>query len=215
MARVKNVIEAKNLCKVFKGKTILDHLSFTWDAGAYCLYGKNGRGKSTLLRILAGAERDFSGSLHILGNDSVRNPETANLMRSFLPDHPSFYPKGTTRDLLSFVASVRKIRPSKEDPFDLGELLSKPLDQQSLGQRKRSFFGAVLLPSVPLWILDEPTNGLDSHYQTIFFDHVQSHTRSGGTVVIATHDSAVASTLSAKSLRLFPESHLKPVTDLQ
>lgn len=216
----KNVIEAAGLCKAFKSREMISRLSFSWGPGAYCLYGKNGRGKSTLLRILSGAERDFSGSLQILGKNAAQHPETINRQRSFLPDHPSFYPRATTHDLLSFVAGVRKLKPSKllnpkDDPFHLSELISKPLEQQSLGQRKRSFFGAVLLEQVPLWILDEPTNGLDTNYQSIFFETVRSHLARGGTVVIATHDTQIAQELKATSLRLFPESHLLPVQELK
>jgi ABC-type multidrug transport system ATPase subunit len=213
-------IEANDLRKVFRSRVILDGLSFSWNPGTYCLYGMNGRGKSTLLRILAGADRKFEGSLRVLGRDAVRAPEYTNQLRSFLCDDPVFYPKTTTLDLLSFVASVRKLDIRKVlaegcEKFGLNELLSKPLEQQSLGQRKRSFFGAALLNQVPVWILDEPTNGLDTQYQSAFLEHVKSHVAAGGTAIIASHDRNLSISLNARSLYLYPESPDQPVNRLQ
>ena len=137
-----------------------------------------------------------------------------------MPDHPVFYPKTTPLDLLSFVGSVRKLDlqglvDEGNNKFGLQELLTKPIETLSLGQRKRSFFAATLLKQVPIWILDEPTNGLDIHYQSVFFDHVSSHVQSGGTVIIATHDQEISNTLKAKKYHLYPESLTQPVSELK
>ena len=210
-------IEGNTIGKAFNGKDIFKNLSFAIDPGVTCLFGKNGRGKSTLLRILGGPERDFSGGLNIMGQDAVRKPEEANQQRSFLPDSPVFYPKATTLDLLSFVSTIRKLDLHKvlshsHEKFGLDELISKPLESQSLGQRKRSFFSVTLLSHIPVWILDEPTNGLDDQYQSVFFDEVRAHSARGGTILIATHDTTLPDKVTGSSFHLFQERLGAPVS---
>jgi ABC-type multidrug transport system ATPase subunit len=213
-------ISGIGLGKSFGKKVIFENLSFSFLPGAYCIYGANGRGKSTLLRILSGAERSFQGELKVCQVQAHQDFETANQYRSYLPDQPQFYPHATTRDLLSFVASVRQLEFESVmsevfGSFELDSLLNHALDRQSLGQRKRSFLSATLLSKIPIWILDEPTNGLDAQFCAAFYEKVKKHVANQGTVIIATHDPELAKQLQAKSLHLFPYESSSPFSELR
>ena len=231
-------IQAQALTKSFDKKVVFQELNFEMPPGAYCIFGSNGRGKSTLLRVLAGSDRDFSGDLKLISVllsakdlrktmgdevsagvsiDAKNDPELANRLRSYTPDTPAFYPQVRTHEFLAFIKNIRKGADFAAgiDSFRLDELMHQTLESQSLGQRKRSFFVGTLLPSIPVWILDEPTNGLDSFFQKCFFDWVRAHIERKGTVIIATHDPKVADELKAQRLKLYSHSEEAPVRELQ
>lgn len=78
------------------------------------------------------------------------------------------------------------------------ELLNKAIETLSLGQRKRVFLAGTLLPEVPVWILDEPTNGLDPDHREAFIRFMNEF-RVDKTVLIASHDPMLAKDLSVSS----------------
>lgn len=149
-----------------RGRMIFDGLGLDLGPGVYALRGENGIGKSTLLRLLAGAQPIEAGHVRIDGIDLVRAPEEARRRLSYVPDDSPVYPFMTGEDLLRFVASARRVAIGPEihamiGMFALERHLRARFDAMSLGTRRKMLLCAAWIGTPPVLLLDEPSNGLD------------------------------------------------------
>lgn len=142
--------------------------------GIIHLAGPNGIGKSSLIRILAGLLRPFAGTVERTGGLALSDERLA------LDGHQ---PLGKALDFWQRVDGEK----SAQADFGLADLLDVPVRYLSTGQRKRAALARVAASGAPLWLLDEPLNGLDTHWSCTAQAAIQSHCRKGGAVVIASH----------------------------
>ena len=133
--------------------------------------GTNGIGKSTLLRLLAGAQPADAGRVWIDGIDLMQAPEDAKRRLSYLPDESPIYPFMTGEELLHFVAAVKRTRIDATADgliraFDLARHPRTRVDAGSLGARKKLMLCAAWIgaPRVPL--LDGPATVWTSRHAT-------------------------------------------------
>lgn len=138
------------------------------------LAGPNGIGKSSLIRIVAGLLRPFKGSV---GRDGAI---------ALLDDRPALDEYSTLGEALDFWAKVDGNR-ANTGTFGLGDLLDVPVRFLSTGQRKRSALARMAGQGAPIWLLDEPLNGLDKVAVAIAEEMVADHCKAGGIAVIASH----------------------------
>lgn len=141
--------------------------------------GVNGIGKSSLLRILAGLLRPFAGEVERQGAVGLIDERTAL--------DPSL-PLGRA---LTFWQ--RLDRPAEDATARLGlsDLLDVPVRYLSTGQRKRASLARLIGQGAPIWLLDEPLNGLDTHAVNLAGTLAAEHCASGGICVIASHQSFI------------------------
>jgi heme exporter protein A len=147
--------------------------------GALLLRGANGAGKSTLLRTLAGLLPPLAGQ--------VEGLEGARL--AFLGHADGLKPALSVRESVDFAARLAG-RAAPEDvlaAYGLEELSDLPTRMLSAGQRRRTALATVLAAQATLWLLDEPTTGLDDASVARFERAVARHRAQGGMVVAATH----------------------------
>jgi heme exporter protein A len=186
----------------FRGeRLVFRDLDFTVNPGAaLVLTGPNGSGKSTLLRLLAGLVPAAAGRLLWQDQDALTDlPEHA--MRLCYVGHLDAVKPGlTVMENLRFAARLGR-RPVIEALTAMGltELGELPARMLSAGQKRRLALARLVLKDAPLWLLDEPTTGLDAAAVDRFGALLAAHLRSGGLVVAATH---VPLPLSAAELRL-------------
>lgn len=148
--------------------------------GALLLLGANGSGKSTLLRVLAGLKRPDAGVVLWDGAD---------------PDSPAAYlghgeavkPGLTAAENLRFAAHAGGSITDALAAMGLSPLADLPARMLSAGQRRRLALARLLLSPAPLWLLDEPSVGLDDASVARLGDVLQAHRERGGVVVTATH----------------------------
>jgi energy-coupling factor transporter ATP-binding protein EcfA2 len=178
------------------GDAVLHDLDLAAGPGeVVVLSGANGSGKTTLLRIIAGLLPPLHGSVS-------RSPGRV----AYLPQNPAaLLFRATVRDEVRW--TLRRSR-SPEPPEDvlhslgLGPLAGRFPGDLSSGERQRAALAAVLAGSPPLALLDEPTRGMDAPSRAALVAAVGRIRARGGSVVLATHDSALAAEVATRVIRL-------------
>jgi heme exporter protein A len=144
--------------------------------GAAILTGPNGIGKSSLMRIAAGLLRPAAGAVERGGGIALADEAAA------LDD------RLTLRKALGFWAGLDGATAEAGlEPLGLGPLADVPVRMLSAGQRKRAMLARVAASGAPLWLLDEPANGLDSEGQERLAALMAAHRSRGGAVLAASH----------------------------
>jgi heme exporter protein A len=136
--------------------------------------GPNGIGKTSLLRMAAGLLRPFAGRVERKGGIALLDDRLA------LDEHR---PLGQA---LAFWARLDG-RAAEVERFGLGELLDVPVRYLSTGQRKRAALARLAAQGAPVWLLDEPLNGLDVAAVELVQTLTAEHCASGGIALIASH----------------------------
>jgi heme exporter protein A len=149
----------------------------------FILRGPNGAGKSTLLRVLAGRARPETGTIKTEGPgdlttllshaDGLKAALTANETLRFW------------RDL--YGADDRRVAASVQT-MAIAAFLHQRASTLSAGQRRRVALCRPMISGRPIWLLDEPTAGMDADSVTRVIAAVEAHAKSGGAAMIATHE---------------------------
>lgn len=160
-----------------RGDRVLFHaLSLELKAGeALHVAGPNGIGKSSLLRILAGLLLPYAGEVNAIGPIGLVDERTA--LDPSLPLGPA----------LAFWQRIDEAQDNALERLGLSDLLDVPVRYLSTGQRKRASLARLIGQSAPLWLLDEPLNGLDTTAARLTETLAAEHCASGGICVIASH----------------------------
>ena len=143
------------------------------------LAGPNGIGKSSLIRILAGLLRPLAGTVEREGAIALADEHAALDPQQPLGRALVFWGRF---DRVGDMALGRAV-----DALGLGDLLDVPVRYLSTGQRKRAGLARTMLGAAPLWLLDEPLNGLDVTSAGAVEALVAQHCANGGVAVIASH----------------------------
>ncbi|GIO60917.1 ABC transporter ATP-binding protein [Paenibacillus cineris] len=166
-----NVLEVLNVSKKAGTRTLVDHVSFSIQAGDVCGFvGPNGAGKTTLIRMMTGLIKPGSGSIRIDGTDVGRERFKALSRVGAIVESPIFFPYMSGRDNLLNLARLHPNVPGTERKARVEEALSivglsergsDKVKTYSLGMKQRLGIAQALLGDPRLIILDEPANGLD------------------------------------------------------
>lgn len=183
------VLEARDLACLRGERAVFAGLSFALPAGAaLVLTGANGAGKSTLLRILAGLLRPAEGAVLWQGEDVATEPASHAARLRYLSHQDALKPALTVTENLDFFARLwgGAVTPALE-ALALAPLAELPARVLSSGQKRRLALARLALAPVPLWLLDEPTTGLDAASVERLGPLLAAHRAQGGIVVAATH----------------------------
>jgi heme exporter protein A len=180
---------AENLAGERGGETIFAGLSFEVSSGeALIVTGPNGSGKSTLLRIICGLLAPEAGKVELL-EDRAALPVRAAC--HYLGHQNAMKPALSVRENLlfwqKFNGSARFDIDEALEAVDLPGVEHLPFGYLSTGQKRRVSIAKLLISYRPLWIVDEPTAGLDKASESRFAELMRDHMRDGGMVIAATH----------------------------
>ncbi len=154
------------------------------------LLGPNGSGKSTALRLLLGFLRPSAGSAAIAGHDCWRDSVRARLQVAYLPGELRLYENMTGRQLVRFLGQLRQhLVRSDVDALarQLDIDLDRPIAQLSSGMKRKVALLQVLLPRVPLVMMDEPTNTLDPTMRDELLSQLLQARERGQAVLFSSH----------------------------
>jgi ABC-type multidrug transport system ATPase subunit len=186
------MIVAGQLVKSYRRKHVLRGMTFSALPGEITLLvGPNGAGKSTTLRVLAGLARPDAGTAYIAERNIIHDKLAAQRLLSFLPQTPNFHPRFTCRQIVDFYARIRGVPGSRReaalDATGLREVEHEQTRTLSGGMRQRLGLALLLLPDVPVLLLDEPGISLDPTWRRRLQSLLHDEAHRGKTVLVATH----------------------------
>lgn len=186
-------LRVDNLCVARGGRAVIEGVSFAVPAGeALIVTGRNGVGKSTLLRAIAGLLPHTGGEIALEGG--AGDAELAQ-QAHYLAHADGMKAALTVEENLAFWGDYL----GRSDPRSLGveaalavmglqHALRAPFAILSAGQKRRAALARLLVAFRPLWLLDEPLTALDRASRTKFADAMHAQCASGGMIVAATHE---------------------------
>jgi heme exporter protein A len=197
-----SILVANGLTHWFGSEVALESVDLAIDAGEHmALLGENGAGKTTLLRILATAMRPTSGRLEIMGLDALRERKRLRRRIGFVAHSPGLYPALSATENLDFFCTLQGVSRTKVADtlalVGLGEVAKRPAGELSRGMQQRLAIGRAILHDPKLLILDEPDSSLGSDGADLLAALMRDRT-----VVLATHDHALANRLCQRTLVL-------------
>ncbi|MDE2583693.1 MAG: heme ABC exporter ATP-binding protein CcmA [Rhodospirillales bacterium] len=174
----------------FRGeRLVLRDVDFSVPAGGtMLLVGPNGSGKSTLLRLLAGLLRPAAGRVLWDGEDALADLATHGARLVYVGHQDAVKPGLTAAENLKFAALAGGgDLAAGLAALDLAHLADLPARMLSAGQKRRLALARLAVSTAALWLLDEPTLGLDTASVARFGGLLARHRARGGMVVAATH----------------------------
>nr|AGH24302.1 ABC transporter ATP-binding subunit [Reclinomonas americana ATCC 50633] len=187
-------IQIHNLTGIRSNKVIFKNINFTLCKGNYLvIQGPNGSGKTTLLKMISGLIQKSKGD--ILINELKISENSLKNKLFYMDSTPSFKEDLTLIDFLIYWSTLynglRNISYEyiKISLFKMGlsNLQNKTISTLSLGQKKRLLISLLLLTNKQLWILDEPTIGLDKYWTKKLSYIFLKHCKRGGIIIMSTH----------------------------
>jgi ABC-2 type transport system ATP-binding protein len=185
-------ISIRNFTKRFGKITAVDDLSIDVPKGSiFGLLGQNGAGKTTTIRTMLNLLQPTSGTIEVLGLDSVRDSLEIRRRIGYLPEEPTYYQWMTVREIIAFNAAFYA---SWDDDLsdhlltDLGLPRDRKLGSLSRGMQAKVGLVMALGHRPELLILDDPTAGLDPVVRQEFLEAMIANVQAeGGTVFFSTH----------------------------
>jgi heme ABC exporter ATP-binding subunit CcmA len=195
-------VRGRGLVQRFGERVALGPLDLDLGLGErMAVLGGNGAGKTTLLRLLATAARPTAGGLQIFGLDATRQRDRLRGRLGYVGHQLGLYPALTVRETLELFATLQGVDRArageKLESAGLAEVAAQRVEQLSRGQQQRLALARAVLHEPELLVLDEPDASLDAEGRGLLGELVQ-----GRTLVIATHDRALARQLCGRALLL-------------
>ena len=162
-----NLIETKNLTKIYGEQKVVDNVNLHVQKGRiYGLLGRNGAGKTTIMKMILGLTTTNSGKITVFGKSITGNEKLIYPRIGAIIETPGFYPNLTGTENLEIFAKLRGTAKPDAVKHAL-EIVGLPykdkkvFSKYSLGMKQRLGIANAILHEPELLILDEPTNGLD------------------------------------------------------
>lgn len=193
-------IETRQLTKEYRSKGLkilaLDNLNLRIKRGEiYGLLGENGAGKTTFVRAVTTMIRPTSGTVNILGLDSIKDSELVRSLVGVLPQDAGLYEEFSVRENLKYFTKLHNIENPDQHVQELIELVemtdraNQRADSLSGGLKRRVCLARTLIGNPKVIFLDEPTTGLDVLVSRKVRSLIQKlATKSNATVILSTHN---------------------------
>lgn len=188
-------------------KSILTDINARFTSGkTYVLRGKNGSGKTMLLRILAGLVIPTQGTVRIdekILHKDISFPESVGV----LIENPGLLGEFSGLDNLKMIASIRNVIHEADCKKIMNDLLLDPEDNKkvkkySLGMRQKLGIAMALMEDPEIILLDEPLNGLDEKSEKIVIEMLLEEKEKGKLIIVASHEKEELEYLSDEMIEI-------------
>ncbi|WP_141603714.1 ABC transporter ATP-binding protein [Terrilactibacillus laevilacticus] len=186
-------LSGHHLYKKFKQQTILNDVNISLASGEiYGLLGPSGSGKTTLVKILLGLEKCDQGKVELFN----QKPSISSFHHlGYMAQSDALYEELTAYENLDFFGSIQGLRKKERkqrieevaEIVHLKDHLSKKVLQYSGGMKHRLSLACALIHKPKLYLLDEPTVGLDPLLRQSIWDLFQKLKDDGATLIVTTH----------------------------
>lgn len=184
------MLEISGLAKKYGKKVILDNISFYADKKEQvAIVGKNGCGKSTLMRIMAGILKPDAGQMQYFGQDVRKNARLFQKYCGYVPQDNPLMEELSVRDNLKLWGGIRNAQTQELlKQFQLDEMLKMPVEKLSGGMKRRVSIVCAMLGYPPVMLMDEPTTALDLFYKESIHNWMRQYMEDEGIIIMTTHD---------------------------
>jgi len=188
---VTTVIETQNLTKSFGSTRALDGLDLSVEQGeVHGFLGPNGAGKTTTIRVLLGLLKADGGTATLLGANSWTDIESIHRRIAYVPGDVTLWPNLTGGEVIDLLGRLRgdldkDRRAALLERFDLDP--TKKCRSYSKGNRQKVALVAALASRAEVFLLDEPTAGLDPLMEAVFSDIARELKGQGRTILLSSH----------------------------
>ena len=179
-----------NLCKQYNKNVILDGFTFTFESGLYLIVGKNGIGKSTLLKTLCGVVKP-----------SNQNYELDKVKMAYLCEKIELF-SSKVLPFLKSVSRINKIKYDIEKEMLIWNLPNKNILNLSKGNKQKLGILMLMLTDADMYILDEPTNALDELSIKLLKYYLKRLLEKGKIILISTHSKSLFDNFEYKEIVL-------------
>lgn len=185
-------IEINNLSKTLDNNIILDNINMSLESGnIYGFIGRNGSGKTMLLKVICGFVKPTSGTILINDENALANNYFNNEIRALI-EKPNFINNLSGFDNLKLLASINnkiddKIILTWLDKVNLLEEKDKLYSKYSLGMKQKLGIVQALMEDTKIILLDEPLNGIDENSINIIRNILLEEKNKDKLIIIATH----------------------------
>lgn len=186
-------INIDNISKSFDKGLVLNNINLYFESGkVYGLKGRNGSGKTMLLRAISGLILPDKGTIKIddkiLGDDLSFPPSVGVLI-----ENPGYIPELSGKENLRNIADIKSVVSDREineimKYFDLEPESKKPVKKYSLGMKQKLGLCMAFMEDPELILLDEPMNALDEKAVNDLKDLILKKEKEGKLIIIASHD---------------------------
>ncbi|NNN43315.1 MULTISPECIES: cytochrome c biogenesis heme-transporting ATPase CcmA [Vibrio] len=207
------MLEAKNLTAIRDDRVLFEELSFNIQAGELVqVEGRNGTGKTTLLRMITGLGNLDAGQILWKGENIAQDRESFHRDLLFLGHQTGIKRELTPLENLRF---YQKVSNSTCEDQPLYQALAKvglvgveevPVAQLSAGQQRRVALARLWLSEHLLWVLDEPLTAIDKQGVWVLEQLFLRHTEVGGMIMLTTHQDMFTDNAKLRKIKLGVES---------
>ncbi len=164
------IVETKNLTKAYGGLIAVNKLSIKVEEGEiFGFLGPNGAGKTTTILMLLGLTEPTSGSALVCGFNPDREPIKIKRIAGYMPEHTGFYEELSALDNLWYTARLNGINTNEAESrikeslklVELSDVANHKVETYSRGMKQRLGVADVLIKKPKVFIMDEPTTGID------------------------------------------------------
>ena len=167
------------------------------------MYGENGSGKTTTLKLLTGIYQKDEGDIKVAGYDIDKEPLEAKQNIGYISDSPDMFLRLKGIEFLNLIADIYNVSSTKRKEriktltkaFGLENILDAEMISYSHGMRQKMMVIAALIHEPDVWILDEPLIGLDPESAHQLKEMMKDHAKKGHAVLFSTHVLEVAEKL--------------------
>jgi ABC-2 type transport system ATP-binding protein len=201
------MLEVERLAKRYGEVLALHSLSVRVEQGqCLVLLGRNGAGKTTALRCMAGVLVPTSGTVRVDGIDSASDPAAVRAKVGLMPEVPGLYERMSARTYLDYFGSIYDLEPALRhrrieellEKFELVDAADRWLGSYSKGMRQKVALIRATLHRPRLVLADEPTSALDPDSARRAWEYLKELQDGGCALVICTHSMEEAETLSGQ-----------------